>query len=240
MSKPSQFTSRKSLRRLSTRILGVCTSTFVFLVLQVGLTWANSTAMGERLQQAVNRQDWVQAIRIVDQLIIAEPQRATQLRQYRNQLVQLQRAGVKVVPSSASSSSTTSASSTLVGQVPIKRRSGGGGRGVPIIDVKFNRRLTFEMMVDSGASMTVITRQMARSMGLSSADVIDQVTFSTANGTVAKPIVLVNSIEFGGVGGTMMPVAIASDMDVGLLGQDFLEKFDVTIRRDTIEFHRRR
>lgn len=41
--------------------------------------------------------------------------------------------------------------------VPIKSRRGG----IPVIDVKFNDRYTFEMMLDTGASSVVITQKMA-------------------------------------------------------------------------------
>ena len=47
-------------------------------------------------------------------------------------------------------------------QVPIKRRL----EGIPIIDVTFNDQQTFEMMVDTGASSTVLTVEMAEALDL--------------------------------------------------------------------------
>ncbi len=47
----------------------------------------------------------------------------------------------------------------------------------------------------------------------------------------------VDSIGVGGAVLTDVPVAIAPQLDVGLLGQDFFASYDVTIRRDVIEFH---
>jgi aspartyl protease family protein len=38
-----------------------------------------------------------------------------------------------------------------------------------------------------------------------------------------------------------IPVAIAGpDLEMGLLGQDFLQRYDVSLRSDRIEFHPRR
>jgi aspartyl protease family protein len=54
------------------------------------------------------------------------------------------------------------------------------------------------------------------------------------------PIVYVDAIEVGGLVSSRMPVAIAGpDMTIGLLGQDFLQKFDVSFREKVIEFHNR-
>lgn len=204
-------------------------------VVSVATAQVNSAALSSRLDQAVRQQNWGDAIKIIDQMIVAEPQRAGQLRAYRQQLWQLQQTGFRS-PTPTAAAPATPNSGTLAAQVPILRRSGG----VPVVNVTFNRSQTFEMLVDSGASMTVITRQMARSLGITEADVIDEIRFATANGNVVKPIVLVNVIEFGGLARTRVPVAIAPPgMEVGLLGQDFLGRFDVSIRRDVIEFHRR-
>jgi aspartyl protease family protein len=230
--------SRQSLWRQTWLLILVSCLLFVAPLpgmVSVASAQVNSAALGSRLDQAVRQQNWADAIKIIDQMIVAEPQRAGQLRAYRQQLLQLQQTGFRS-PTSAATAPTPPNSGTLAAQVPILRRSGG----VPVVNVTFNRSQTFEMLVDSGASMTVITRQMARSLGITEADVIDEIRFATANGNVVKPIVLVNVIEFGGLARTRVPVASAPPgMEVGLLGQDFLGRFDVSIRRDVIEFHRR-
>jgi aspartyl protease family protein len=231
--------SRQSLWRQTWLLLLISCLLFVAPLpgmVSVATAQVNSAALGSRLDQAVRQQNWADAIKIIDQMIVAEPQRAGQLRAYRQQLLQLQQTGFRSPTTPAAAAPTTPNSGTLAAQVPILRRSGG----VPVVNVTFNRSQTFEMLVDSGASMTVITRQMARSLGITEADVIDEIRFATANGNVVKPIVLVNVIEFGGLARTRVPVAIAPPgMEVGLLGQDFLGRFDVSIRRDVIEFHRR-
>jgi aspartyl protease family protein len=184
----------------------------------------------EQLQEAVAQKNWPQALKIVDRLIPLAPGQASQLKQYRTQIEQLSR-------NSVSGPTQIKTSNQPLGLVPIKRRSGGG---VPVIDVVFNQRRTFEMMVDSGAGMTVITRPMAKALGLGTAQVVEYRTFNTANGTTQMPIVYLNAVTVGGLTKTQVPVAIAgADMDIGLLGQDFLMRYDVSMRSNRIEFHDR-
>ncbi len=154
------------------------------------------------------------------------PQQATQLRSYRAELQKLLKAGVRLPP--------TLSHQTEPVRVQIKRRDGG----VAVIDVLFNRQQRFEMAVDSGASITVITRPMARTLGLTTADVIERAVFITANGKMIMPIVYIDAIEVGGLVTSRVPVAIAgSQMTIGLLGQDFLQKYDVSFKGNVIEFH---
>jgi predicted aspartyl protease len=66
--------------------------------------------------------------------------------------------------------------------VKIKRRSGG----TPVIDVTFNGTQTFEMLLDTGASGTLITRSMARALKLPIVGV-DQFTLADGR-TVVMPL----------------------------------------------------
>jgi aspartyl protease family protein len=183
----------------------------------------------QQLQEAVAQKNWPQALQIVDRLIPLVPGQAGQLKQYRTQIEQLSQNNV-------SSPKQLQTTAQTPGVVNIKRRSGG----VPVIDVVFNQRVAFEMMVDSGASITTITRPMAKALGIGTAQVLEYATFSTANGTTQMPIVYLNAVSVGGLTTRHVPVAIAGpDMDMGLLGQDFLQHFDFTVRGGRIEFHDR-
>lgn len=204
-------------------------------LLSVGVIVATVPALGQpsvtqleqQLQTAVAQNNWSQAVQVIDRLIPLVPQQASQLKQYRAQLDHLSR-------NTIASPTRTLSTAQPQGMVPIKRRSGG----VPVIDVVFNQRKTFEMMVDSGASITTITRPMAAALGISTAQVLQYATFSTANGATKMPIVLVNTVTVGGLTTTQVPVAIAGpDMEMGLLGQDFLQRYDVSLRGSRIEFH---
>ena len=119
-------------------------------------------------------------------------------------------------------------------RAPIKRRMGG----TPIIDVTFNGRRKFEMIVDTGASGTVITQQMARLLGVTT---VGTATANTASAkSVEFPIGYVDSMEAGGVKIKKVAVAIAgSELQNGLLGHDFFGNYDITIKSNVVEFHPR-
>lgn len=119
-------------------------------------------------------------------------------------------------------------------QVPIKRRESG----IPVIEVTFNGRYTFEMMLDTGASNTVITPRMASQLQVKPVGVARVDTASQAG--LEIPVGVVSSIAVGGVQVANVPVAIAGPvLDMGLLGQDFFGNYDLTIRQDRIEFQAR-
>ena len=125
--------------------------------------------------------------------------------------------------------------SSGVFQAAIKARHGG----TPVVDVTFNGSTQFEMIVDTGASGTVITQQMAAVLGVVP---IGKTTANTASDrNVEFSIGNVNSIEVGGAVINNVAVAIAptANLDLGLLGQDFFSNYDVTIKRDVVEFRPR-
>lgn len=115
--------------------------------------------------------------------------------------------------------------------VPIKRRMGG----TPVIEVKFNGNQNFEMIVDTGASGTVITQKMAESLSIVP---VGQAKANTASSkAVTFPIGYVNSMEVGEVKVGQIPVAIAGvGLETGLLGHDFFGDYDITIKRDVVQF----
>ncbi len=129
---------------------------------------------------------------------------------------------------------TPPTSSPGVFQVPIKRRAGG----TPVIDVTFNSTHQFEMIVDTGASGTVITQQMADALSVVP---VGKAKANTASARAVEfTIAYVESIEVGGAVIKNVPVAIAGpELETGLLGHDFFSNYDVTIKRDVVEFRPR-
>jgi hypothetical protein len=116
---------------------------------------------------------------------------------------------------------------------PIKRRMGG----TPIVTVTFNGQQQFDMIVDTGASGTVITQQMANALGVVTVGKAKANTASSKG--VEFPIGYVDSMAVGGVIVNRVPVAIAgAELETGLLGHDFFGNYDVTIRRNVVEFRR--
>jgi aspartyl protease family protein len=116
-------------------------------------------------------------------------------------------------------------------QAKIKRRVGG----TPVIDVLFNGNKTFEMIVDTGASGTLISQRMATALGVRP---VRTVRAGIADGSVVEfPIGLVRSIRVGGAAVQNVEVAIAKQMQIGLLGHDFFGNYDVKIKKDVVEFY---
>lgn len=118
--------------------------------------------------------------------------------------------------------------SPRVFQAKIKRRQGG----TPVIDVTFNGKQKFEMLLDTGATQTMITPLMA--------NVLRVVLVGTEKAQIASGEV----VEFSrgrvasiGVSGAVINDAIVSIGPVPLLGQNFFGGYDVIIRRDMVEFH---
>ncbi len=110
--------------------------------------------------------------------------------------------------------------------------------GVPVVAVKFNGQQSYPMLLDTGASYTVITPQMARALGVKEQG---SIPVSTASESVVHfGTGYVGSVEVGGFMSRNLYVAIASDqLAIGLLGQNFFGNYDVTIRKDYVEFHPR-
>ncbi len=119
-------------------------------------------------------------------------------------------------------------------QALIKRRSGG----TPVIDVTFNGSQTFEMIVDTGAGGTVITPRMAAALGVT---VVGKTRVNTASQReVEVELAYVESIAVGPAQVNGVTVAIGGEaLEVGLLGHDFFDSYDVTVKRDVVEFRLR-
>ena len=119
-------------------------------------------------------------------------------------------------------------------RAPIKRRIGG----TPIIDVTFNGQQRFEMIVDTGASGTVITQRMANLLGVTT---VGKAKANTASAVAVEfPIGYVDSMEAGGVKVKQVAVAIAGEeLQNGLLGHDFFGNYDITIKSNVVEFRPR-
>jgi len=119
-------------------------------------------------------------------------------------------------------------------RIPIKRRM----RGIPIVEVTFNGNRIYEMMLDTGASRTLITAEMAQTLNVVP-DSSEE--FDIADGSkVSFPIGKVKSISLGSLKVQMMPVPIATKANMGLLGHDFFGNLDIKIGQNMIELSPRR
>jgi predicted aspartyl protease len=137
-------------------------------------------------------------------------------------------------PMAAAPKTNSPQPSNGVFHAPIVRREGN----TPVIRVMFNNSQAFDMIVDTGASGTLITRQMANKLGVVP---VAQTNVDTASQKgVTFPLGYVQSMEVGGAVASQVLVAVAGpELDIGLLGHDFFGDFDVTIRENEVEFRER-
>lgn len=110
-------------------------------------------------------------------------------------------------------------------------------QGIPIIEAIFNDQVTFEMMVDTGASGTVITPGMAGRLNVVPIGRVKADTPSQKG--VEFDLGSIQSLNVAGAVKSNINVAIAPMLNVGLLGQDFFGEYDVTIKEDVVEFRAR-
>ncbi|MFB2895053.1 TIGR02281 family clan AA aspartic protease [Aerosakkonemataceae cyanobacterium BLCC-F50] len=127
---------------------------------------------------------------------------------------------------------STNAPSGTVIRVPIKRRE----FGTLVIDVTLtngNIKQTFEMMLDTGASGTAITQEMAARLKVETFAVAK---VSTAAGGALIGVGCLDAIQVAGASLKNVPVGIPPGLEMGLLGQDFFSRYDMTIKNNMVEF----
>ena len=133
----------------------------------------------------------------------------------------------------ASTSQVTSSSSLDTFTIPIQRKLGG----VPLIEVTFNDNHQVPMLLDTGASHTLLTAAIATQLQLQPNGTTQA---KTANGTVNFHVASVDKIRFGAGEVKNVRVAIGqNDLPYGLLGHDVYDGYDITIKESSIEFRKR-
>ena len=99
-------------------------------------------------------------------------------------------------------------------------------------------------LVDTGASLVVVSEPFAKSVGLSTGE---PASFHTANGTRPGYIAPNAAVSVGSLSVSSLRVGVGLDLganaehavQTALLGQNFLAKFDVTIGKDQMTLRRR-
>ncbi|MGE5306513.1 MAG: retroviral-like aspartic protease family protein [Alphaproteobacteria bacterium] len=98
------------------------------------------------------------------------------------------------------------------------------------VSVLLNHAIQAYMLLDTGATYTVVSRKLAASLSLSEAS---RTTLSTANGLITVPLAHLQSIQVGAAEALNLTVAIQdASMNptvAGLLGLDFLSRFHTSI-----------
>ncbi|MFP5271166.1 retropepsin-like aspartic protease family protein [Coleofasciculus sp.] len=190
-------------------------------------------------QSAVSREDWKlvanrweEAIQLLKAVPASSKNHSTaqqKLSQYQNLLADAKQRSTPPPPKPKQGDSSPQFFS-----VPIKSKL----RNIPIIEVTFNDKRQFSMLFDTGATNTLITQEIASTLNLKPVGITE---ISVADGaTVPMAVAILESMEVDGRLKRKIEVVIAPpSMPVGLLGQDFFDGYDITIKDEVIEFRKR-
>jgi len=118
------------------------------------------------------------------------------------------------------------------------------GRPRPIIVAALlNRQVSVPLMLDTGATYTVLTRQTAADLGITSLARLPTHSFLTPGGPISSPVTTLKSIRVGTVEAQNVAVSIDADghLPLGLLGMTFMRYFKVTLdqAQGQVKFERR-
>jgi len=103
-----------------------------------------------------------------------------------------------------------------------------------VVTIQVNETRSAKLILDTGASHTILARAIARDLGLFSLRTVTSVIMHTVGGAVQADMVPVDSIRLGGAEVRNSVVAIHDLPDVpqeieGLLGLSVLREFEVTL-----------
>ena len=104
---------------------------------------------------------------------------------------------------------------------------------VIIVDVTINNSITRPFAVDTGASYTVISPEIASELYITPAYNAPDVTLQTANGRIQVPLINLDSLKIGTLETPNVTAAVHSIDDSsnisGLLGLNMLSRFQMTV-----------
>jgi clan AA aspartic protease (TIGR02281 family) len=198
-------------------------------------------------QSATSKDDWslvahnleesVQMLKSIEPNSSQHILAAKVLPKYEQQLDSAKRKAVNFVSKSAQPAVVTSTQAAVLPQresfsIPIREKLSG----VPVVEVTMDGQKV-PMLLDTGASHTLITQSVAKRLKVQ----VEGVSQSeTANGTATFDIGTIDKIKFGAAEVHDIRVAIGQDdLLYGLLGHDVYDGYDITFKENSIEFRKR-
>jgi aspartyl protease family protein len=107
---------------------------------------------------------------------------------------------------------------------------------VVVVDVVFNNTKRAKLVVDTGATYTMISTAMARELSIDTQQSDRSMPFQTANGVIQAPLTNLESVSVGGMEIKNLTAAIhdvaPNSQVAGLLGLNFLSNFRMDIDTD--------
>jgi clan AA aspartic protease (TIGR02281 family) len=100
-----------------------------------------------------------------------------------------------------------------------------------IIEALLSRKVSVPLMLDTGATYTVLTKQTAYDLGITRLERLPKHSFLTPGGPIQSPVTTLKSIRVGAAEAQDVAVAIDAEghLPVGLLGMTFMRHFKVTV-----------
>ncbi len=118
-------------------------------------------------------------------------------------------------------------STTTAGEV-YRIRVSRAGTGM-VVDVTLNNNVTAPFLIDTGASDVLIPQRVVDRLGLHVGPETRTKRYSTANGVITSPVVMLRSVALGGATVENVPASISSGMQLGLLGLSYFNHFTYNI-----------
>lgn len=108
-----------------------------------------------------------------------------------------------------------------------------GSTGHVVIDGNVNGS-PVRFLVDTGATMVVLTMRDAATAGLRASDLDFTMRTSTANGVARAAPVVLREVRIGQLSVGEVPAAVVENLNISLLGQSFLTRLDGYEMRDGV------
>lgn len=111
-----------------------------------------------------------------------------------------------------------------------------------VVPAVVNRRYMATFLVDTGASYTVITPQMAEELGINIHKDTPTLPVTTANGTLNAPVVTLKNVSLGGMRVDNVEAVVTDLGDTpqlsGLLGMSFFRGMELSFKQDKLVISR--
>ena len=98
-----------------------------------------------------------------------------------------------------------------------------------LVNVRLNGSVTAPFLIDTGASDVLLPQSVADELGLDTGPDARTKRYSTANGVVEHPVVMLDSVNLGGATVTNVPASVSDRMRFGLLGLSFFNHFTYNV-----------
>jgi aspartyl protease family protein len=111
-----------------------------------------------------------------------------------------------------------------------------------VVPALVNKKYMATFLIDTGASYTVITPQMAESLGVKPADSGETVPVTTANGIIYAPVVRLKHVCLGGMQVDNVDAVVTNLGETpqisGLLGMSFFHGMELSFKQDKLVISR--